>query len=272
MKTTVLHVNAVFVALCVLFVVVSGATVTNSLAVPAAPILTGLLSSAGHQHAGEAVGLLVVILVLWVWIAMKTGPARRLAWFPLIAVVAEIGLGHGAGKSAPLVSLAHAFMAPVLLSTVAALALATSLAWRRAPVMIQDKGWPPMRGLALTTLVFVVLQVAMGAAFRHGVLGVMPHIIGALVVAVLILTKVICLTQMSGKGLLKPAAITLLVMVGVQIFLGLTVVSMSDRAMAQLAGLIFSAVHVALGSATLAASVVVTMEARRSVLPAPPKP
>jgi heme A synthase len=166
----------------------------------------------------------------------------------------------------------HAFLAPVLLATVAALALALSPGWRREPVMIQDKGWPPLRGIALTTLVFVVLQVALGAAFRHGALGVMPHIIGALVVAVLILTKVICLTQMSGKSLLKPAAITLLVMVGVQIFLGLTVVSMSDRAMAQLAGLIFSAAHVALGSATLAASVVVTMEARRSVLPAPPKP
>jgi len=267
MKEIFVHVYAIAVALCLLVVIVTGAVVTNSLAVPAAAITTGLFSSSGHQHAAETVGLLTVILVVWVLVTEKRAPVRQLAWLPLVAVVAEIGLGHAAGKASPLVSLLHAFLAPVLLSTVAALALATSPAWRRDPVTIQDKGWPPMRGLARTTLVFVVLQVALGAAFRHGAMGVMPHIIGALVVVVLLLTLVICLTQMAGESLIKPVAITLLVIAAVQVFLGLTVVSMSDKAMAQLAGLIFSTAHVMLGALTLAFSVVVALEARRSVRP-----
>lgn len=267
MKETLVHVYAIAVALCVLFVTVTGAVVTNSLAVPAAAIPSGLFSSSGHQRAAEVVGLLTALLVGLVWMAVKRAPVRRLAWFPLIAVVAEIGVGHAAGKASPMVSLLHAFLAPVFLATVVALALATSPAWRREPAMLQDKGWPPMRGLARTTLVFVVLQVALGAAFRHGAMGVMPHIIGALVVVVLLLTLVICLTQMAGQSLLKPAAITLLVIASVQVFLGLTVVSMSDQAMAKLAGLIFGTAHVALGALTLAASVVVAMEARRSVRP-----
>jgi heme A synthase len=268
MKETLLHIYALIVAACALFVIVMGAVVTNSLVVPAMEAPAGLFSRAGHQHAGEAVGVLTMILVAWVWIAGKSSPARRLAWIPLVAVIAQIGLGHASGKASPMVSLLHAFLAPVFLSSVAALALATSPAWRRDARILRDKGWPPMRGLARITLVFVVLQVLLGAAFRHGAMGVMPHIVGALVVIILLLTLVICLTQMPGESLLKPAAITLLVIAGVQIFLGLTVVSMSDKAMAGMAGLVFSCAHVALGALTLATSVVVAMEARRSVRPA----
>jgi heme A synthase len=265
MKETLVHVYAWLVAACVLFVIVSGAVVTNGLVVPAMAVGSGLFSSSGHQHEGEAVGVLTLILVLAIWIAGKASPARRLAWVPLVAVVVEIGLGHASGKEASTMSLLHAFMAPVLLSSIAAVALATSPAWRREPVILRDKGWPPMRGLARTTLVFVVLQVLLGAAFRHGALGVMPHIVGALVVVVLLLTLVILLTQMQGQSLLKPWAITLLVLAAVQVFLGLTVVSMNDKTMAQMGGLVFSAAHVALGAMTLSASVIVAMEAGRSV-------
>ena len=265
MKETLVHVYAWIVAACALSVIVAGAVVTNSLVVPAMAVNSGVFSRPGHQHAAEAVGVLTIILSAWVWIGGKSSPARRLAWAPLLLVVAEIGLGQASGKGSAAVGLLHALVAPVLLSSLAAVALATSPGWGKAPRMLQDKGWPPMRGLARTNLVFVVLQVLLGTAFRHGALGVMPHIVGALVVVVLLLVLVICLTQMPGESPLKPAAITLLVIAAVQIFLGLTVVSMNDKTMAQMAGLIFSATHVALGALTLAMSVVVSMEARRSV-------
>ena len=80
-------------------------------------------------------------------------------------------------------SMIHAFLAPLLLSVLVAIAVATSKSWQHEPVCLPDKGWPSLRGVARNTLVLVVIQVALGAAFRYDVIGVMTHIIGALVVA-----------------------------------------------------------------------------------------
>ena len=266
MRENLVHALAWIAAASTLAVIVAGAIVTNSLtnslAMPSTPGFAGLFSRAGHQHAAEAVGVLVMVLAIGAWLCGKESPARRWAWVPLVLVIAQIGLGHAAGKSAAMISLLHAFLAPILLASIAALVLASSPAWRRSPVMLQDKGWPPMRGFARITFLMVVLQALLGAAFRHGALGVMPHIVGALVVAILLLILVICITQMPGEALLKPAAISMLVMAAVQIFLGLTVISMNDKTMAQTAGLIVSTAHVALGALTLAVGAVVAIEAR----------
>jgi len=64
------------------------------------------------------------------------------------------------------------------------------------PVMLQDQGWPSLRGVARNTLVVVVIQVALGAAFRYGSINVMTHILGALVVTIFILTLVVLVTLM----------------------------------------------------------------------------
>jgi heme A synthase len=264
MKNLALHLFAVLVFVGTLFVMTTGAVVTNSRATANPPeSLPGALTQPGHRYAAEAAGILIIIL--GVWAAATDKPLRPLAFTALAASVVQIGLGHGAAGSAPGLSLLHASLAPGLLASLAALAWMTSPMGRREPVLMPDKGWPPMRGLATTTHAFVVLQVILGASFRHGALGVMWHILGALVVVVLLLTLVICLTQTPGDALLKPAGITLLVIASVQVFLGLTVVSMSTRAMATTAGAIFSAAHVALGALTLAVSVVVWIEARRSL-------
>jgi heme A synthase len=265
---TLLRTYAVAVALSILFVISTGAVVTNSLATPSPAALaaaTGLFSPKAHQHAAELVGALTVILVVWVFVAEKRVLVRRLAWTPLAAVLADMGLGYAARNGSPAVSLLHAFLAPILLASVVALSFAISPIWRREPVMIQDRGWPPLRGLAKTTLVFVVLQVAMGASFRHGAMGVLPHIVGALFVVLTLLAFVVCLTTMAEHRLLGPAAITLLVITFVQVFLGLTVVVMSDQTLAKLAGLLVGTAHVALASLILAVSVIVAMETHRCV-------
>jgi heme A synthase len=266
---TLLRTYAVAVALGIVFLIATGAVVTNSLATPSPAAMaaaTGLFSPKGHQHEAEAVGLLTIILVVWAYVSERA-VVRRLVWLPLVIVLAEIGLGHAAGKASQIVSLLHAFLAPILLASVAALTFAISPAWRREPVMIQDRGWPPLRGLAKTAVVFVVLQVALGAAFRHGAIGVLYHIVGALFVVLTLLTFVVCLTTMADHPTLGPAAITLLVITFLQVFLGLTVVVMSDQALANLAGLLVGAAHVTLASLILAATVLVAMETHRSVLP-----
>ena len=96
-------------------------------------------------------------------------------------------------------------------------------------------------------------------AFRYDVIGVMTHIIGALVVAVFILTLVVLVTMMPEHPTLRPAAITLGVVIFVQIFLGLTVVSMGSAKTNKTAALVFAVSHVVLGAITLATTLVVAL-------------
>jgi heme A synthase len=254
----------------VLFVIVTGAGVTSG---HVAFSNSAVFSASGHRAAGAGAGVLVAVLVGWLLVVDKRPWSRGIGLMTLAALGAEIGLGAAAGPASPpasspvssMAAMAHAFLAPMLLSGVAAMALAASRGWRREPVMIAEKGWPSMGGLARTTLIFVVLQVALGTAFRHGAMGVMAHITGALVVVVLILTLVVCLTQLAEHPVLRPAAITLLVLVFLQVFLGLTLLSMGSKTAGKLPAVIFGMTHVGLGAAALAVSVIVALEARRSV-------
>ena len=138
--------------------------------------------------------------------------------------------------------------------------LATSRSWQSDPIFLQDQGWPPLRGVARNTLALVVIQVALGAAFRYGSIGVMVHILGALVVVVFILTLVVLVTLMPEHPTLRPAAITLGVVTFVQIFLGLTVVSMGTAQANKGVAAVVAVAHVATGAVTLATTLVVALE------------
>jgi len=76
---------------------------------------------------------------------------------------------------------------------------------------------------------------------------------------------VVLVTMMPEHPTLRPAAITLGVVIFVQIFLGLTVVSMGSAKTNQAAALVFGVAHVVLGAITLATTLVVTLETWRCV-------
>jgi heme A synthase len=85
---------------------------------------------------------------------------------------------------------------------------------------------------------------------------------------VFILTLVVLVTLMPEHPTLRPAAIALGVITFVQIFLGLTVVSMGTaKANAGVAAAV-AAAHVSIGAVTLAATLVVALEVWRNVRPA----
>lgn len=262
MKNRGLHFYSLLVAAAALCLIVSGAAVANQ---------EGSYES-WHRAVGGLVGFLVIGLGLWVDLSQKPGLPRRLGNAAVAVALADAGLGFISGPAStpasPMAAMGHAFLAPILLSLVAALALATSRSWQSDPIVLQDQGWPPLRGVARNTLVLVVIQVGLGAAFRYGSIGVMVHILGALIVVVFILTLVVLVTLMPEHPTLRPAAITLGVVTFVQIFLGLTVVSMgSAKANAGVAAAVASA-HVATGAVTLAATLVVALEVWRNVRPA----
>jgi heme A synthase len=256
MKNLALHLYAWLVAASFLYLEATGAITAGQEGTPVGP----------HRIVASAVAVLVIGLAIWLTAAEKRPWLRRLGWIIVAGAVAEAGLGEMLRTPSPLISTLHAFLAPLLLALVVAIAVGTSKSWQHPPVCLPDKGWPPLRGVARNTLILVVIQVALGALFRYDFIGVMTHIIGALIVAVFILVLVVCVTMMQEHPTLRPAAITLGVVIFVQIFLGLTVISMGSAKTNKTAALVFAVTHVVLGAVTLATTLVVTLETWRCVV------
>jgi hypothetical protein len=248
MKSSRLHRYAVFVACCTLLLLMSGAAVT---------------SSRGFQSvhtAAAAVGTLPIAgLCIWLF-------RTRAAWGTLALVIVDGGLGSFSG---PIMGTLHAFLAALLFAAVAAISLFTSPSWEREPEFVQDYGWPSLRFLSSAAAFLVAVQVAFGAGFRHGAVGVLPHLLGALVVALFIMIVGAFVTHQFPKhGSLRPVAVALMTITGIQVFLGMAAFLMRLMNMAgTIAFLGISVAHVATGSLTFAVSVMLTMEIRRSVLP-----
>ena len=262
MKNLGLHLYSILVAVATLCLIVSGTVVASQDGAP----------EGWHRVIGASATVLVIGLGVGLVVTKTHEWLRRVGRAAVGVAIADAGLGLLAGPASapasPMASMAHAFLAPILLSLVAAIVVATSRSWQRDPIFVYDQGWPPLRGVARNTLALVVIQVGLGAAFRYGSIGVMVHILGAMVVVVFILTLVVLVTLMPEHPTLRPAAITLGVVTFVQIFLGLTVVSMgSAKANAGMAAGV-AAAHVATGALTLAATLAVTLEVWRNVRPA----
>ena len=165
----------------------------------------------------------------------------------------------------PVSGVLHALLAPVLFAAVASLVFFTSKNWIDPAVPARDI-WPPLNKLAIVVPVFLMLQIALGAAFRHNTVGVFWHILNAMVTLMLILMFGICVVrQYPEHPTLRPAAVQLLVITGVQVLLGfaafliLLIVSQTNMAL-----IVISVIHVLTGSLTLAAGVVLSLQLRRS--------
>src|SRR5262249_4227723 len=139
-------------------------------------------------------------------------------------IVALAGLGEAArGTAFPqAASVLAACLAPLILAGVLAIALFTSQAWREGPERVQDYGWPSMRSLAISTPVLVLIQVSLVAMYRHKVIGLMSHLIGAMFIALMILLLgVFVLQQFPKHRTLAPAAKTFMTIGFTQVALGL---------------------------------------------------
>jgi cytochrome c oxidase assembly protein subunit 15 len=194
---------------------------------------------------------------------------KKLGWLALGGVVAQ-GLLGGATvlllQPAP-ISIAHACLAQLFFSVTVAIAVFTSRNWQQGPEPVEDYGWPSLRSLAILTPVLVLVQIGLGAGFRHRAFGLMPHVIGAMIVPlVILLTAVFVLNQFPRHRALRPAAIGLLTITLIQIFLGIVAyIARLNAAEYPLAMVLTTVAHVATGGLTLAASVVLAIQIRRNV-------
>jgi cytochrome c oxidase assembly protein subunit 15 len=213
--------------------------------------------------------MLTVGLAIWLSRREQRAWMRKLGWTAVAAVIVQGLLG---GLTVllllpPAVSVSHACLAQLFFSTTVAIAVFTSRNWFEEREMVNDYGRPSLRSLALTAPVLVLAQIALGASFRHGAIGVMAHILGAMVVALAVLILgAFVLHQFPDHPTLRPAAVAMLAITLLQVVLGIAAYwARLQAAEKPLLMVIATVVHVATGALTLASTVVLAIQVRRHV-------
>jgi len=235
------HRFALFTAACTFFLLIAGALVTSNdagLSVPdwplsygslTPPMVGGIFYEHGHRVVASFVGLLSMVLAVWLWrVASRLEPRRRwLRWLGVAALGAIVLQGVLGGLTVlfflpPPVSSAHAALAQLFFTTVASIALFTSAWWENEPVAPRrDFGSPSVHTLGVLTAGAVLVQLLLGAAFRHKAFGIVPHLVGAVVVTGLIFWFAGALKRrFAGVAELRLSARVLHILIGVQLLLG----------------------------------------------------
>jgi hypothetical protein len=252
------HAAAIAVALLALIVITLGALLTSETrALPGASDPAALVTTTapGLESAHQIAGYVLVALTLGLAILAS----NKVAWLALCASFIEALLGR--------VPVMHALLAPIYFSLVVATAVVTSKSWRSPPVPVESP-WKPLGPLAIYIApLLIVMQIGLGAAFRHNAMGVLSHILNALIVLVVVMIAgIFVLRQFPDHPALRPAAIGFLIITGIQVLLGFSVYLVLLMSSENNLGLIVTGVlHVTNGALTLAASVVFAMQMSRNL-------
>jgi cytochrome c oxidase assembly protein subunit 15 len=200
-----LHRFAIILACLTVVLLAAGALVTSNEAgdsVPDWPLSFGRWLVSGdhfvanvryeysHRFIAGVVGVTTFLLAVWVWVAERRTWMRKLALIVFAGVVAQALIG-GVRVLLPeykaLIAVPHALVAQSFFGSVVALAVFTSRSWLAGREPQLDRGKPPLRTLTAVTVAAVLVQLVLGAGFRHQAFGIAPHVIGAVAVAALIL-------------------------------------------------------------------------------------
>jgi heme A synthase len=201
-------------------------------------------------------------------------------WISVVALATVIAQGVLGGLTVLFflpwwISSAHATLAQSFFCILVSVALFTSRSWLETePARITDTCSPSVRALSLFCVGAVLVQLILGAAFRHSGIKLLPHLISAAVVtALLIWTASRVLTNHAMPGAVRRPANFLLGLLVLQLCLGLAsyltrVQWGADAAQPQLAMVVSTVSHVIVGALLLATSVVLAIQARRHLAPA----
>jgi heme A synthase len=152
------------------------------------------------------------------------------------------------------------------------LALATGRRWQQPVLRLPDPLFPSLGQLATLSTVSVYSQLILGAALRHKGFGILPHLVGAAVVAALVMWTLYGTITRHGDQplLLRPAGI-LAGLLFIQLILGaasyMVREATRDAPQPLFVMVVITVAHVATGALTLAASLWLTLESRRLLAP-----
>jgi heme A synthase len=248
------HRYAILVAVCTALLFITGPVVTSKAERP--------LYSLGLTHAwmGTAVTILMAGLAFWLSRSKEPSWLRRLAWVALAANAIEDLVAFDSGALPSPVKIAHTLLGQLFFSATVVVAVFTSQSWNQIPKPVQEGS--RLRRLTMTTAELVFLQVILGAVLRNGVTGSLPHILGAVVVAVFLAPAMAELFRAQHPDL-RSAGIALTMAASLQILLGFALLTIESLDLDPEVILVTTSAHVTLGSLTLAAAVVVAILVRR---------
>jgi len=262
MRTNLGLILAISAAACALAAVVTGAHLTSANSMPGLnlAIWNGLHRGFSTIAALSAIGLSFQV----------SGPIR--GWLAGSVLLAAIPGGILEAKVAPgLAGLVHAIAASIMTSVCAVAVL--QLTWRGDAELIPDEGSPSLKALARATWIALLMQTALGALYRHQILGLLPHVAGAmLVMGMAMYAGIATFSTANAPAAVKRPAMVLLIMTGVQMLIGLGAylyrIEFREQATGQGAMLTFTVMHVAVGALTTACSALMGMQILRYVRPA----
>jgi heme a synthase len=280
-----LHWFAIFLAFLIIILLVAGALVTSNEAgdsVPDWPLSFGrwLIHSDNfianvryeysHRFIAGVVGFTTFLLALCIWFAEQRKWIKRLAWIAFLGVVAQAAIGGVRvlfPEYKPEIAVPHALIAQSFFGLIVAIAVFTSRGWFARQQALEEAGSPGLRTLAPLTIGAVLFQLVLGAGYRHGAWGILPHIIGAVLVLAMVIWLASAVLIRHRDSYLRRPALSALLLVIVQAGLGI------GALLARLASkgdpqplepmISLTASHVVVGALTLAALVVLTLRCYR---------
>lgn len=224
--------------------------------------------AASRLHLPVAIGIGVLAAVWAVGVRKLRPEAFTLALATLATIVLSGWTGMidtAAGK------VAHAAFSHLAFALAAAGAAMTSESWE-AKLAVADGGFPTLRSLAWITPTTVIFQVVLGAAYRHKMTGLIPHVSWAFVAAMfVIMTAAFTMTQCGKHPTLKRLSVALISITGVQLLLGVVALfgRMSESVATGSAWMVLSTTsHVLTGAIVLALTMALSAQTLRHVEPA----
>lgn len=170
-----------------------------------------------------------------------------------LAAFAAVGAGAARPWSVALAVSLHTLFAVMMI-----LAARSSRTWAAGPRPFPDSGFPSLRMLAWLAPAAILIQIALGAAYRNEMLGLVPHVSWAFLAAIVALVQALfVLTQDQRHEPLRRWAMVLLGATGLQVLLGVLafVARLNEGGPGPLTG----AVHAHVGTGTLVLGVSTAM-------------
>lgn len=285
-----LHAYAVFVACATFVLIIAGALVTSNdaaLSVPSWPtplhwpvhMGPGGRFELGHRFIAGTVSILTILLAVWLWRGERRRWLRRLGAIAVLAVFAQAVLG---GITVLLelpvtVSVSHACLGQIFFCIMVSLAVFTGRRWSWDEPKARDRGTPALRQFAALTTALIFVQLVLGAAFRHKGFGVIPHVVGAVVVTLAILWLVARVIagyraepRLLGPALLLAGLVVVQVVLGIGSYFMLVAFRNAPQPLPPVVDI--TTAHVAVGALVLATSLVLTYQAFRLLGPTDAEP
>ena len=282
------HRIAVFISYATFLVIVAGALVTSNdagLSVPdwptsyghifrPPPWIGGIRYEHSHRMIAAFTGLCTIVIAAWTWIVDRRRWMKALALGALGTIVAQGVLG---GMTVlhflpPAISTAHAMVAQTFFCIAVAIALCTGRSWvEEAPRPIIDEPRPSLLTLCLISVFVLYVQLGLGAMFRHHGMPWWPHVVNAVVVAlVLTWTAVRAIAHFPAVDAIRRPAVALLFLLVLQLCLGFAafltrVVWGADAPQPEASMVLATVAHVSVGALLLADVVVLMLQSWRYI-------